>query len=168
MQVGQGGKLLGVIDGRRDEKPPNESNHLLGVTKRGWDEVGGWRDKERGWRCQDRWKRPPNKWNQLVGGRRRQKGRKKIPNESNDALGVAKHGRDEVGGQKDHPTSQIDSLGVVDGRSGAKNHPTSLTTRWVLRNAAETRWESAGTRRGGGGARRVVGGSGAKKTPQRV
>ena len=34
-----------------------------------------------------------------------------------------------------------------------KNHPTSLTTRWVLQNVAETRWEGGGTRRGGGGTR---------------
>ena len=30
--------LLGLIEGRRDEKNTNES---LGVAKRGWDEVGG-------------------------------------------------------------------------------------------------------------------------------
>ena len=29
-----------------------------------------------------------------------------------------------------------------------KNHPTSLTTRWVLQNVAETRWEGGGTRGG--------------------
>ena len=34
-----------------------------------------------------------------------------------------------------------------------KNHPTSLTTRWVLRNMAETSWEGGRTGRGGGGTR---------------
>ena len=29
-----------------------------------------------------------------------------------------------------------------------KNHPTSLTTRWVLQNMADTRWEGGGTRIG--------------------
>ena len=69
--------LLGVVDGRSGEKkPPNESNDSLGVAKCGRDEVGGWRDEERGWRYQDRRKRPPNESNQLVGGCRMQEGRK--------------------------------------------------------------------------------------------
>ena len=53
---------LGVVDGRSGKKKtPNESSDSLGVAKCGRDEVGGWRDEERGWRYQDRRKRPPNK-----------------------------------------------------------------------------------------------------------
>ena len=72
-----------LVGGRRwqngrsgEKKPPNKSNDSLGVAKRGRDEVGGWRDEERGWRYQDMRKRPPNKSNRLIGGCRMQEGRK--------------------------------------------------------------------------------------------
>ena len=154
---------MGVADGRSGKKkPPNESNDSLGVAKRGRDEVGGWRDKGRG-------KRPPNESNQLIGGCRMQEGRKNTQQVGGLVgcciMWLGRGGGAWVGGEKDHPTSQIDSLGVIECRRVVKNTQrvvglVGCCVTWLGRGGARGAWP----RRGG----RVEGQGEGKKTTQRV